>query len=87
MPDKIHQVVVIGAGPYGLAAAHRLRYEGFEVKVFGEAMSFWERSMPNGMFLRSSRDASNIGDLHGPLTIDAYERSKGIKCFETDPDC
>ena len=85
MPDKIHQVVVIGAGPYGLAAAHRLRNEGFEVKVFGEAMSFWERSMPNGMFLRSSRDASNIGELHGPLTIEAYERSKDISVPKPTP--
>ncbi len=85
MSDKIHQIVVIGAGPYGLAAANRLRMEGYDVKVFGEAMSFWERNMPKGMFLRSSRDASNIGELHGPLTIDAYERAKGISVPKPTP--
>ena len=85
MPDKIHQVVVIGAGPYGLAAANRLRREGFDVKVFGEPMIFWERNMPKGMFLRSSRDASNIGELHGPLTIDAYEKAKGITVTKPTP--
>ncbi|MGA7671420.1 MAG: NAD(P)-binding domain-containing protein [Nitrolancea sp.] len=85
MPDKIHQVVVIGAGPYGLAASNRLRREGFDVKVFGESMVFWERNMPKGMFLRSSRDASNIGELHGPLTIDAYEKAKGITVTKPTP--
>jgi thioredoxin reductase len=85
MPGKIHQVAVIGAGPYGLAAANRLRLEGFDVRVFGEAMSFWERNMPRGMFLRSSRDASNIGDLHGPLTIDAYEQARGNTVSKPTP--
>ncbi len=77
MRGKFHQFVVIGAGPYGLAAANRLRQEGYDVHVFGEAMSFWERNMPRGMFLRSSRDASNIGALNGPLSLDAYEQAKG----------
>ena len=39
-------------------------------------MIFWERNMPKGMFLRSSRDASNIGELEGPLSLDAYEQAK-----------
>lgn len=77
MDGKIHQVVVIGAGPYGLAAANRLRNEGYDVAIFGEAMSFWKRQMPAGMFLRSSWDASNIGSLHGPLTLEAYQKAIG----------
>jgi thioredoxin reductase len=79
MDGKFHQFVVIGAGPYGLAAANRLRTEGYDVAVFGEAMSFWDEHMPAGMFLRSSWDASNIGALHGPLTIDAYQDAIGKK--------
>jgi len=78
MNGKIHQFVVIGAGPYGLSVATRLRSEGYDVHVFGEAMSFWERHMPAGMFLRSSWDASNIGALEGPLSLESYERAEGI---------
>lgn len=85
MANNTHQIVIIGAGPYGLAAANRLQQEGFEVKVFGEPMIFWERNMPRGMFLRSSRDASNIGALHGPLTIDAYERANGKTVTKPTP--
>ncbi|MEA2423923.1 MAG: hypothetical protein QOH13_333, partial [Thermoleophilaceae bacterium] len=62
-------VAVVGAGPYGLAAAAHLRAEdGLTVRVFGEPMSFWERQMPVGMLLRSPREASHISDPAGALT-------------------
>jgi hypothetical protein len=41
--------------------------------------------MPAGMFLRSSWDASNIGALHGPLTIDAYQQSIGKQISKPIP--
>jgi thioredoxin reductase len=71
-------VAIIGAGPYGLCAAAHLRAEGIETIAFGEPMSFWERNMPTGMFLRSSRRASHIADPGRELTIDNYEREIGL---------
>jgi thioredoxin reductase len=71
-------VAVVGAGPYGLAAAaHLLAAEGLSVRVFGEPMSFWERQMPVGMLLRSPREASHISDPAGAYTLDRYEASIG----------
>src|SRR5204862_2101609 len=55
-------VVVVGAGPYGLSAAAHLRAGGLQTLVFGEPMSFWRRHMPGGMLLRSSPTASSIAD-------------------------
>ena len=78
-------VVIIGAGPYGLAASRRLRVEGGEVKTFGEAMSFWRCHMPAGMLLRSSYQASNIGSRQGPLTLDAFQRARGLSLGERIP--
>ncbi|OLE76159.1 MAG: hypothetical protein AUG02_05780 [Chloroflexi bacterium 13_1_20CM_2_70_9] len=69
-------VVVVGAGPYGLAAAARLRQAGADVCVFGPAMSFWNERMPRGMFLRSPWAASHIGDL-SPFTLDDFQRERG----------
>lgn len=66
------QVAIIGAGPYGLAAAAHLRAAGVETHVLGEAMSFWERQMPAGMVLRSSWEASNISDPAGAWSLDRY---------------
>jgi cation diffusion facilitator CzcD-associated flavoprotein CzcO len=73
-----HEIAVIGAGPYGLAAAAHLRNAGLEVKVFGEAMAFWDRQMPAGMLLRSPRSASHIADPLRQLTLDDYERSEQV---------
>jgi FAD-dependent urate hydroxylase len=73
-----YDVAVVGAGPYGLAAAsHLLAAGGLGVRVFGEPMAFWERQMPLGMLLRSPREASHIADPMGALTLDRFEASIG----------
>jgi len=64
-------VAILGAGPYGLAAAAHLRRAGLDVRVFGDPMSFW-RGMPTGMLLRSNWNATCIADFQGPLSLDAY---------------
>src|SRR4249919_1637229 len=70
-------VVIVGAGPYGLAAAAHLRaLDGVDVRIFGDAMSFW-RGMPRGMLLRSRWEASHIAYPSGPLTLDAYQAESG----------
>jgi hypothetical protein len=66
------EIAVIGAGPYGLAAAAHLRRTGAEVVVFGRAMEFWEK-MPRHMLLRSAWEASHIADPDGTLRLDDYQ--------------
>jgi lysine/ornithine N-monooxygenase len=71
-------VVVVGAGPYGLSAAAYLgRGRGREVQVFGRTMSFWDEQMPERMLLRSPYVASNIADPAGELCLDAYAGDTG----------
>ncbi|WP_328666723.1 FAD-dependent oxidoreductase [Streptomyces sp. NBC_00322] len=53
-------VVVIGAGPYGLATAARLSASGVRLRIFGEPMQGWHTHMPEGMFLKSVPAASSI---------------------------
>jgi FAD-dependent urate hydroxylase len=74
-PD--YDVVIIGAGPYGLATAAHLKAKGLRIRVFGEPMEFWSRKMPQGMLLRSPRVASNISDPQHTLTLEAYEAASG----------
>ena len=71
-------VVVIGAGPYGLSAAAHLNAGGINVRVFGETMSFWDRNMPLGMCLRSPWEASQLTDPARSLTIDAFQNATGV---------
>ena len=70
-------VIVIGAGPYGLAAAAHLGAAGANIHVFGSPMSFWTEQMPKGMLLRSPWGASHISDPKSALTLDAFERGNG----------
>lgn len=79
MTQSTQHVVIIGAGPYGLAAAAHLRSRGVETRVFGKTMSFWQRQMPVGMLLRSAWDASHIADPDHALTLDAFQAARGIR--------
>ena len=73
-----HDVIVVGAGPYGLSAAvHLQTIRGLQVRAFGRVMTFWEKNMPAGMFLRSPWKASHIADPKGTLTLDAYVAASG----------
>src|SRR5260370_38257872 len=72
------QVAIVGAGPYGLAAAAYLRSENVDLRVFGKAMESWERHMPAGMLLRSYWEGSHSSDPHGVLTLDRYQRALGV---------
>jgi FAD-dependent urate hydroxylase len=76
-PSSNCNVVVLGAGPYGLSAAAYLRAAGVEARVFGDPMSFWQKQMPVGMCLRSNWGASHIADPDQALTLDTYCREKG----------
>jgi FAD-dependent urate hydroxylase len=70
-------IVVLGAGPYGLSAAAHLRtIKGLECRVFGEPMSFWSRNMPKGMFLRSNWTATQISCPTRSLTLEAFQADR-----------
>lgn len=79
------EVAVIGAGPYGLAAAAHLRARRLETLVFGRAMSFWKENMPKGMLLRSPWTGSSIGDPSLGLTIDHFAAAEGTTRQEPIP--
>jgi Pyridine nucleotide-disulphide oxidoreductase len=70
-------VVVIGAGPHGLAATAYLRHAGVETAIFGEPMAFWREQMPAGMLLRSALRATNIASPERTLSLDRWSEETG----------
>jgi 2-polyprenyl-6-methoxyphenol hydroxylase-like FAD-dependent oxidoreductase len=48
-------LLIIGAGPFGLAMAAWARCEGLDHRVVGRPMAFWREHMPAGMTLRPGR--------------------------------
>lgn len=73
------EVAIIGAGPYGLSAASYLVSSGRDVRIFGEPMEFWATGMPDGMLLRSPREASTIADPKSAFTLEDYEAATGTE--------
>jgi hypothetical protein len=69
-------VAIVGAGPYGLAAAMHLRRAGVAAHVIGQPMSFWQ-NMPAGMVLRSNWTATCIGEYDGELSLDSFCAATG----------
>jgi cation diffusion facilitator CzcD-associated flavoprotein CzcO len=68
------EIAIIGAGPYGLAAAAHVRSAGRESVVFGNTMEFWRNEMPKGMLLRSAWVASHIAHPDDRLTLDDFRK-------------
>jgi lysine/ornithine N-monooxygenase len=74
-------VVVVGAGPYGLSIAAHLREAGVGARVFGDLMSAWRKNMPAGMHLKSTPDASSLSSPKPGSTIFDYCNEIGSRAL------
>ena len=77
------EVLIIGAGPFGLAIASDLRRRGLTATVLGEPMAFWKHNMPAGMFLRSGVDWHL--DTGGTWTITRFLEASGRSAANVQP--
>lgn len=69
-------LLIIGAGPFGLAMAAKAKHLGIDYLVVGKPMDFWKSNMPEGMVLRSGRDWHlDPMDTH---TIDRYVQEREL---------
>lgn len=82
--NKIADVGVIGAGPYGLSLAAHLRESGADIRVFGFPMQTWRDSMPPGMKLKSEGFATNISDPNGTLSLGTFCKREKIPYADTN---
>lgn len=76
-------LLVVGAGPYGLAVAAQARARGVETVIVGHPLGFWTDHMPAGMFLRSGIDWHlDASDVH---TFAAFVEDRSFVRGELDP--
>jgi predicted ATP-grasp superfamily ATP-dependent carboligase len=72
------EVVIVGAGPYGLSLAAHLRHRGIGFRIFGVPMQNWRRAMPAGMFLKSDGAGTNLSDPADTMTLAQYCSSRSL---------
>lgn len=77
VPTAHYDVVVMGAGPYGLATATHLQGRGLKVGIFGKPLKLWRENMPLGMLLRSYWWATNISDPRKKYDLEHYFKAEG----------
>ena len=75
--EQATDLLIIGAGPYGLAMAAYARHLGINHVVVGKPMDFWKVNMPAGMYLRTGSDVQ-IAPLESTPLRSSW-RSKGCR--------
>ncbi len=75
---SVSDVVIVGAGPYGLSIAAHLRARGVGFRIFGTPMLNWRAKMPKGMMLKSDAYASNLSDPASSFSLKAFSTQHGI---------
>ena len=81
--QKHTTLLIIGAGPFGLAMAAHAKHLGIEYIIAGKPMEFWKMNMPDGMYLRSTCDWHL--DTTGEHTIDNFLHTQQRNCKEVEP--
>ncbi|SFD23611.1 NAD(P)-binding domain-containing protein [Streptomyces aidingensis] len=81
----MHDLVVVGAGPYGLSIAAHAAAAGLDLRVFGRPMASWRDHMPEGMFLKSEPWASDLSDPSGGRTLSDFCAPRGLRAEHGHP--
>src|SRR5215831_16474824 len=81
--EEATDLLIIGAGPYGLAMAAYARHLGVDHVVVGKPMDFWKVNMPAGMYLRTRSDV-HIDPL-GIHTIEKFLEIHGLSPTDVEP--
>jgi len=75
---SISDVLVIGAGPFGLSISTHLRNRGVEHTIVGRPMNTWRAHMPLGLFLKSEPYGSVISAPARGYDVATYARLHGF---------
>jgi cation diffusion facilitator CzcD-associated flavoprotein CzcO len=76
------EVLIIGAGPYGLSISTHLRARGIDHLIVGRTMDTWRTHMPAGMRLKSEPYGSDMSAPQAGYDLAGYCRSEGIEGIE-----
>ncbi|MGD0429610.1 MAG: NAD(P)-binding domain-containing protein [Acetobacteraceae bacterium] len=76
--NSLSDVVIVGAGPYGLSMAAHLKAKRVDYRIFGTPMRSWYEHCPKGMRLKSEGFASDLHAPGGAFPLSQYCAEHGI---------
>jgi thioredoxin reductase len=76
------EVLIIGAGPFGVSISAHLRGLGVGHQIVGRPMNTWRARMPIGMLLKSEPYASEIASPNGGYDLAAYYKLQGLEYID-----
>ncbi|WP_158554712.1 NAD(P)-binding domain-containing protein [Methylovirgula sp. 4M-Z18] len=77
-------VIIVGAGPYGLSLASHLHAKGVRFRIFGRLMESWKSRMPPGMYLKSHVWSSSLSDPAEKYTLGAFCKEINFPLADSD---
>jgi thioredoxin reductase len=72
------EILIVGAGPFGLSISAYLRGLGVEHRIVGRPMDTWRTRMPAGMNLRSEPYGSDMASPKAGYDVPAYCQLHGL---------
>jgi FAD-dependent urate hydroxylase len=75
---RASEVLIIGAGPYGLSISTHLRRRGIDHLIVGRPMDTWRAHMPAAMYLKSEPYGSDMSCPQAGFDLEGYCRSERV---------
>ncbi|WP_127529420.1 NAD(P)-binding domain-containing protein [Paenibacillus kobensis] len=81
----IVDLIIIGAGPYGISLAAHAKAAGLSYVLLGQPMHFWKEQMPQTMFIRTNPLYISLSDSEDRWTIERFSEETGTELSSPFP--
>jgi FAD-dependent urate hydroxylase len=79
---RASEVLIVGAGPFGLSISTHLRARAIDHVIVGRPMDTWRAHMPAGMYLKSEPYGSDMSSPQRGYDLAGYSQAERVEGIE-----